>query len=249
MLLTLENGETRWNGAVSTSFRGFEAEAFSILDRLRAEPHIERYRKEKDAIVSAIKAPFEAYRDDLVVNWVLPSGLDLETERNVFSRFLKNDFGAGGCHDHRWLSFYRRGRTRLRDVQLVHSLRPEGLRVGVYIAREMGDVYATWRDAVREDADWFERLLKPLLHYMIYFRFQRNSKWHLRLPTALADVEWSRLTALWVYRDLPRAEVISKREGILTTSLGIIGDLWPLYRDLMCRTRPGLPVSSPGINS
>ena len=59
-----------------------------MLDRLRDEPHIDQYKSEKPGVTDHLKAPFRRYRDDLVVNWVLPNRLDFETERYVFSRLL-----------------------------------------------------------------------------------------------------------------------------------------------------------------
>ncbi|MEZ4700286.1 MAG: hypothetical protein R2834_08155 [Rhodothermales bacterium] len=138
------------------AFPGFSPEAFAILARLKAEPHIDRYRIEKPAIDRYLKAPFALLRDDLVVHWVLPGAHDLETERNVFSRLLKNDFGAGGCHHHFWMAFYRPGRTRLRDLQLACSMHPDRFTTGVYIGRQAGEpfddalrhIYAAPREAL-----------------------------------------------------------------------------------------------------
>ena len=112
------------------TFEGFAPEAFAILERLRDEPHIAQYRKEKAGIKRYITEPFKRFRDDLVVNWVLPNRLDFETEKNVFSRLLKNDFGAGGCHHHLWMAFYRPGRRRLTDVQLAPCITPDGFTMG-----------------------------------------------------------------------------------------------------------------------
>ncbi|WP_243663954.1 hypothetical protein [Rhodothermus marinus] len=120
------------------TFEGFAPEAFEALARLKSRPHIEQYRQEKPALRRYVQEPFRRLRDDLVVNWVLPNSLALETERNVFSRFLKNDFGAGGCYAHYWMAFYRQGRRRLADVQLIVSLHADGLRVGVYAGERRG---------------------------------------------------------------------------------------------------------------
>ncbi len=118
----------------SFQFPGFSEKAFLILDRLKTNPWFDQYRIEKEAISVEIMEPFKVLRDDIVVNWVIPNGYDLETERNVFSRLLKNDFGKGGCNHHLWFSFYRPGFRRLTDLQLAFSLFPGGLNIGIYLA-------------------------------------------------------------------------------------------------------------------
>ena len=77
------------------NFRG--ADAFAIHGHLgskgiSAPGEPERYRKEKEVLKRAITEPFKRYRDDLALNWVIPNALPFETEKNVFSRILKNIF-------------------------------------------------------------------------------------------------------------------------------------------------------------
>ncbi|MFO8100292.1 MAG: hypothetical protein R6T83_11815, partial [Salinibacter sp.] len=122
------------------AFGGWTPEVFEMLDRLRAEPHIDQYKREKPGVTEWLKDPFRRYRDDLVVGWVLPNRLEFETERNVFSRLLKNDFGAGGCHDHLWMAFYRPSTRRLEDVQITHRVSPDGFAVGLYVGSHASDL-------------------------------------------------------------------------------------------------------------
>ena len=114
------------------TFGGFPAAGLDALARLKADPHIGRYREEKADLKRSVEAPFKQYRDDLALNWVIPNGLPFETEKGVFSRILKNDFGAGGAHHHLWMAFYRTGRTRLTDLQLSHAVYPDGFRWALY---------------------------------------------------------------------------------------------------------------------
>ena len=153
------------------SFEGFAPEAFAILERLRAEPHIEQYRKEKDGIKRYITEPFKRFRDDLVVNWVLPNRLDFETEKNVFSRLLKNDFGAGGCHSHLWMAFYRTGRRRLTDAQLAPCITPDGFTTGLFIGAYMTDLLKQAKHNIAADPARFLGLINPLLQVKIKFAY------------------------------------------------------------------------------
>ncbi len=220
---------------LNLAFQGFSASAFEILARLRAEPHVARYRKEKEAIQTLVMAPFRQYRDDLVVNWVLPAGLPFETERNVFSRILKNDFGAGGCHDHVWLSFYRHGLTRLTDVQLVHSLRPEGMWVGVYVGRGMGERYRHFRSRLREEGEGFRGLLNPLLQEKYRLDLHcgggRSARRHtLTEPLTKLPEDLYSADGYWIKRVFSREDLVQWQGGLIGEVLRVVRDLWPAYR-------------------
>lgn len=218
------------------SFQGFPEEAFAILQRLRAHPHIDQYRKDKPGIQAHIKTPFKHYRNDLVVNWVLPSRLALETEKNVFSRLLKNDFGAGGCHDNRWMAFYRPGYRRLTDVQLSHSLGPDGLKIGLYVGSYGTEVLAQVQAAIAQQPERFLDLLNDRLSDNRWtFRFYRGSgaqrKAHTfdqplaAIPEALASAD-----GVWLRTRIPAEVVVSDGPHLIQRVLDHIAELWPLYR-------------------
>lgn len=207
-------------------FEGFGPEAFAVLERLRAEPHITRYRAEKAALARHVQAPFKRYRDDLVVNWVLPNQLDFETERNVFSRILKNDFGAGGSHHHLWMAFYRPAYRRITDLQFIHSLWPDACHVGLHV----GDNAPAWLRAVqgrvRREPARFLALLPPLL------QIQTSKKEKAVYETPLTAVPDALLEAdnLWVGRSFPKEEVLAQGGTLVRRALDTILALWPLYR-------------------
>jgi len=211
----------RWRQALvlpdvlDLTFQGFSVEAFQLLDRLQANPHIEQYKVEREGIRHWLTAPFQSYRDDLVVNWVLPNQLPFETERNVFSRLLKNDFGAGGCHHHLWMSFYRIGESRLRDVQLVHNLSPEGFTLGLYLSRKV-NLFERWRAANREEMKRLAGVLHPLLQDK-----KAVENW-LVATLPLAE-------EFWVRSLVPRDQVLNLGKGLVGHALTTISQLWELY--------------------
>ena len=147
----------------SRAFGGFTGEAFDVLGALRREPNVTAYRREKARIEAHVTGPFRRYRDDLVVSLVLPNRLPFETERNVFSRLLKNDYGAGGCHSHLWMSVYRHGRKRLTDPQLSHSIDPDGHSVGLYVGDHYGDYFARFKDRVAAEPSAFAAILRGIV--------------------------------------------------------------------------------------
>ena len=215
-------------------FAGFAPDAFAVLERLREHPHIEQYRAEKEAIAAYVTAPFKAYRDDLVVNWVLPNHLPFETEKNVFSRLLKNDFGAGGCHHHQWMAFYRPPRRRLSDVQLSHSLYPDGFVFGLYV----GDyAKALFRDAKSQMLDAPERTLdrlNGLIERGYTFTYAPTVTKALASPTftepldALPD-DLARAKGMWVRRTMDRDDVLAAGPDLVRCAIEAQAELWPLY--------------------
>lgn len=216
----------------SITFPGFSGEGFDVLRRLRAEPVIGRYHIEKADIDRLLRIPFRAYRDDLVANFVLPSMLDLETEKNVFSRILKNDFGRGAAHHHLWMSFYRSSLTRLTDVQLIHSMHPDDFRIGVFCGRNTpGLIRAVKRrlESIREDLSdvVFAALETPRMRFFVMDSRGRSrpTDFHEDIVHAMVESAGWKLTRLF-----PRDLVISLGHHLLEHALETVESVWPFYR-------------------
>ena len=219
------------------TFEGFPAEGFEALARLRAEPHIGRYQKEKAVLDRAVTAPFKRYRDDLAVNWVLPNGLPFETERNVFSRILKNDFGRGGSHSHLWMSFYRRPRKRLTDVQLSHAIHADAFRWGLYIGDYAKGLFGPARRRLVEEPEVSLPILNALIDrgYRLSFApHVTKPEGHPEFDTALDALpdELDRAKGIWVMRRIDRAEVDRLGPMLVGAAIDAQEALWPLYRFL-----------------
>ena len=216
-------------------FEGFSEEAFAVLERLREHPHIEQYRSEKEAIAAHLTEPFKRYRDDLVVNWVLPNRLPFETERNVFSRLLKNDFGAGGCHHHLWMAFYRPPRRRLSDVQLSHGIYPDGFAFGLYVGAYAKALFRAARARMLDEPDRALELLNDLVERGYAFAYaptvtRKEGTPQIREPMAALPDDLARASGLWVRRKHDRAAVLDAGPDLVRLALDAQRDLWPLYR-------------------
>lgn len=220
---------------LALSFGGFTAESFDALGRLRERPNVEQYRADKAALDVHVWAPFRAYRDDLAVNLVLPNRLPWETERNVFSRLLKNDFGAGGSHHHVWMSFYRTGRKRLTDPQLSHSIDPDGFTVGLYAGDHAGDYLARIKARALAEPEVFGALLRGALADPAWraFAYTGTGANEVRHDLAAGDPDAAlvkRMRGVWVRRTFARADVLAWGPDLVRHSLGAVDHLWPLYR-------------------
>ena len=218
------------------SFEGWSEEVFAMLDRLRAEPHIDQYKTEKPGVTEHLKDPFRRYRDDLVVNWVLPNRLGFETEKHVFSRLLKNDFGAGGCHDHLWMSFYRPETRRLEDVQITHRVSPDGFAVGIYVGAYATDLLTQAKRRIADAPATYLGLLNPLLQRESWqFYTHRGSGDNASKPVSsepLSSVPQSVEGAdgIYVRHYISRSETLDLGPELVDRALDLVFDVWPIYR-------------------
>jgi hypothetical protein len=218
------------------SFAGWGPEVFALLDRLRAEPHIDQYKKEKPGVTENLKDPFRRYRDDLVVNWVLPNRLNFETEKHVFSRLLKNDFGAGGCHDHLWMSFYRPETRRLEDVQITHRVSPDGFAIGVYVGAHATDLLAQAQSRIAQAPATYLDLVNSLLERDDWqFYTHRGSGdnetqdvFSEPLDAVPESVEGA--DGVYVRHYLSREATLDLGPRLVDWALDRVFDVWPIYR-------------------
>ncbi len=218
------------------AFEGFSPAAFDILDRLRETPHIDQYKSEKPGVTDDLKDPFRRYRDDLVVHFVLPNRLNLETERHVFSRLLKNDFGAGGCHDNLWMAFYRPETKRLKDVQISHRMSPDGFDIGIYVGSHAKDLLSTAVSRMKQAPSTYLGSVNSLVQrdgWRFYIHGgSGEGKWRTVWREPLSDLpdDLDRAKGVWVRRRIQRARVLELGSGLVREGLTTVMDLWPIYR-------------------
>ena len=218
------------------SFEGWTPAVFEMLDRLRAEPHIDQYKKEKPGVTDHLKDPFRRYRDDLVVNWVLPNRLNFETEKHVFSRLLKNDFGAGGCHDNLWMSFYRPKTRRLEDVQITHRVSPDGFAIGVYVGAHATDLLAQAQSRIAQAPATYLDLVNPLLDregwrfYTHRGSGANESKTEHTAPMDAVPEAVGRADGVYVRHYLSREATLDLGPQLVDWALDRVFDVWPIYR-------------------
>ena len=224
----------RYPDPLNLAFEGFGKAAFAVLDDLRQHPTVAHLRTIKPAVDRHVFGPFQRYRDDLAVNWVLPNGLPFETEKRVFSRLQKNDFGKGGAHHHLWLAFYRPPRKRLTDLQLSHSLYPDRFTVGLYGGEYAKGLFKPARARMLARPDEALALLNGLLDRGYTFSYARGVTKRdapdLSGPLAAFPDDFAKAKGIWVRRAFPKADVLAWGPQLVAHALREMEALWPLYR-------------------
>ena len=226
------------------AFEGFHEKAFALLDALKEAPYIETYQEQKPELEQWVLDPLKVLRDDLVLNWVIPNGLDLETERNVFSRLLKNDFGAGAAHHHIWFSFYRKHLSRLKDIQLAFTLRPAGVVINLFVGGRANSNLVQVRQALLNNPDyWIEAINRLLVQREWTFSWSKGHGKRMKggkmsEPLQMLPYLFDRADALWLSRLFDKESVLANEGQVLDFLLDGIQQLWPLYRAWILITQP-----------
>jgi 5-methylcytosine-specific restriction enzyme B len=137
----------------------FSPAAFDLLNEFSRDPTAAFYQAHRADLQVLIQQPFHRLMEGAAAR--LPHAMTdrLETRHNLYSRFLKNDFGQGGAWDHYWAAFYPKGERRTYDVQLAVWMESSLVQVSFYVSD-----YAAQRRArlIRSCARWYWELLALL---------------------------------------------------------------------------------------
>jgi 5-methylcytosine-specific restriction enzyme B len=87
----------------------------------------------------------------------------METEKGVFAKVLKNDYGRGGAWPFYWGAFYPKGGKRINDAQLSTVINKDQLEFGFFIGHYSGDQRVRFLDNCRQYREQLVALLEPSL--------------------------------------------------------------------------------------
>lgn len=141
----------------------FSKETFALLTQLHAEPTKAFYDSQKDEFEQFLIRPFKRLMRSVANQ--LPSIMQsyLETEKRIFSRIPKNDYGQGGAWTHYWGAFYPIGSKRIADVQLSMWINKDFLEFGFYIGEYGEERQLEFQERCRI----YYRTLLPLLRNLL----------------------------------------------------------------------------------
>lgn len=148
----------------------FSNETFKLLDDLYEHQTKDFYQKHKDEFQQYVEDPLQDLMN--AVAGELPERITerMETQKEVFARIPKNDFGRGGAWDFYWGAFYPKGGKRIQDAQLFMWINRNRLEFGFYIGEGGQEKRDTFLKNVRANRQLFEYRLRDLMsaHVRVY---------------------------------------------------------------------------------
>jgi hypothetical protein len=108
----------------------FTAKTFELLAGLHETPTKDFYAAHKAEFKEHLEEPFRRLFDGVRERVREELRQCMETEKKVFSRILKNDYGVGGAWEWLWGAFYPKGGERTKDVQLFVSMHGRHVEAG-----------------------------------------------------------------------------------------------------------------------
>ena len=154
----------------------FSSHCFELLAELHANPTQDFYRSKREEFRQYVETPLQ--RVLKLVSERLPAPMldTLETEKKIFGKIPKNDWGKGGTWDYYWGAFYPKGGKRIEDAQLFLSINCNVLRFGFSI----GSYGSVQRDRLLNNLEKYGEdlfsLLKDILHSDLKFSGEYTEK-------------------------------------------------------------------------
>jgi 5-methylcytosine-specific restriction protein B len=140
----------------------FSVETFDLLAGLHEDPTKAYYQEHREAIRDHEEKPFRRLVRGVARRLPAPIAGLMETEKGIFARILKNDYGKGGAWDFYWGAFYPKGGKRIEDAQLMMVINRDHLEFGFYIGHYGSDQRERFLDNCRRYREELIDLLEPV---------------------------------------------------------------------------------------
>ena len=129
-----------FGGLVSpASHPAFVATTQELLERFDADPTKAFYYANEDELTKTVQEPVQALLREVAQGLAPPLRAVLETGKNLFGRFIKNDHGQGGAWPFYWGAFYPLEGKRTEGCQLFLSANKEGFAYGFAVGNYAGE--------------------------------------------------------------------------------------------------------------
>jgi hypothetical protein len=133
------------------------------------------------------------------------------------------------------MAFYRPPRRRLSDVQLSHSLYPDGFVFGLYVGNYAKGLFRAAKQRMEEQPDETLAHINTLIESGYTFTYAPTVTKAASSPTfaeplaALPD-DLGRAKGMWVRRKMPKERVLDLGGDLVGAAIEAQRELWPLYR-------------------
>lgn len=167
----------------------FSPRTFELLEGLRENPTRNFHSEHLDDFRTWVEEPVQ----DLLtgVAALLPRSMTeiLETDKRLFSRIPKNDYGRGGAWDFYWGALYPRGEKRISSAQLYVWLNRNYLEYGFFIGEYGGEQRARFLKNVRKQRKTLANALGSYIDDGFVFGALRREDGSIDPETALDSLE------------------------------------------------------------
>jgi 5-methylcytosine-specific restriction protein B len=206
-------------GAASAVVSGdalFTEDAFRLMEELHKNPTQDFYSAHKDEFKEYVEGPIRSLFEE-VARRLPPAIKDvMETEKRIFAKIAKNDFGRGGAWDYYWGAFYPKGGKRTEDAQLSIWINRDLLEFGFYVGKYGSEQQKRFFRNCKENREAITELLRDYVDdgSMLFGLtddittlkdFEEAKKTKLSLEKWLAEVEEHNIDAS---RILTKEEVL-----------------------------------------
>jgi hypothetical protein len=134
------------------------------------------------------------------------------------------------------MSFYRPHTKRLKDVQVSHSVSPDGLDIGIYVGSYAEDLLDQALGRIDRAPGTYLDLVNPLLQRSNW-RFYTHAgsgknkrKEVFRNPLDDLPDDLERADGIWVRGRFAPETVVDWGADVVEHALDAVLDVWPIYR-------------------
>jgi 5-methylcytosine-specific restriction protein B len=171
----------------------FTERTFALLTELHNEPKASYYQSHKADFEKYVEAPVQGLLLRIAARLPMEMAEHLETDKRLFAKFSKNDYGKGGAWDYYWGALYSKGAKRIAAPQLFLWINRNVLRFGFAIGDQGQGYKSRFAKRAAEGASLIAQTLGEQLK-AIGLKF--GSAYHgaaeagHELPTGMSFAEW-----------------------------------------------------------
>lgn len=209
--------------------------AFNLLGELFREPTRDRYAERKEDFKRWLEVPFRDLMGRVIER--LPDEIvrRMETEKNLYGRILKNDYGRGGAWPFYWGAIYPKGSRRTEGAQLILSIKPDRLEAGFDMGETDDEVAKRFVANVARHKDRLARMLRHVLTRTDLVFGDRDQyedeQGHFRFGEAPSGDEWLRAPndyGIDIVKVFPRQDVVGRSNEELAEEIAhLFSQLFP----------------------
>lgn len=207
----------------------FTAETFEMLAKMSADPLADTYHLNKEAIKKTVEAPLQTLLREAAATLPKPMADYLETEKKIFARFLKNDYGQGGAWDYYWGALYPKGGKRTSDAQLFVWINKDRLEFGFYTGDSGDECKKRFISNAKANSHFLDKSLSALAGEENLLFGARKEETRKEKPSCTKWLENISLDNISARVELKAAEVIGlSRQKLVQRVARIFEGLFPL---------------------